>query len=398
VKSSMLVQLKDWLKQLGNPLVYYPKLAKVVGGATAAIFLEYLGQQQGGGTSGWIACAVKDIEAATGLSAREQVLARKQLRDRGILQERLASNSSLRLEFFVNLETLQKKLEVFTRLLFQATPEPPPDEIAIVEASCTPIQPDNTDPFFGARHQKDNRNVIPHYRFAGPWESDEQFEAFQKTLFDYAIAQGFKYPSGWVFKIVDGITKGLISPYWDEFLAAVPLGSTQQAKRDWEVEPGVPYPAFEEERIQYYIHKGEPLESAVAKARAELRNPVVGQDLWDGFLRRCDRLADEAIKAKKLGVQSPYLPPSFTEKPAVSKEKVMQKLTAISSQETLPPSEDAQNSLSPGNSPDEIPPLAVLQTLYRSFLSRSLVEKQIAEHPEWGYAIADGQVIDIYPF
>lgn len=397
------MQLEDWSQQLGSPRAYYPKLAKVVGGTAAAIFLEYLCQQCAGSQAEWTASTVKGIERETGLSAQEQQLARKQLRDRGIVEERLAPSSSSALEFCLNWEMLERKLESFAKLVFDRNAPEPSDPV--VEASGG-----KSDPFFGTPNGESGRglarerNILPDYRFAGPWESSEQFEAFQKALLDYAIAQGFAYPSGWAFKIIDGLTKGLISPYWEEFLAGVPLGSTQQAKRDWEVEPGVPYPAFEEERIQYYIHKGEPLETAVARARAELRNPVVGQDLWEGFLRRCDRIADEALKAKQLGVKVPYLPPSFTEKRVATKETVAQKLAAVTSQPTLQlsPSEPSPEPLEK-SSPDSethcsIPSLAALQTLYNSPLSRAIAEQQIAEHPEWGYVITDGRVVDLYPF
>jgi hypothetical protein len=250
--------------------------------------------------------------------------------------------------------------------------------------------------------------VTPNYQFTGPWESIEQFEAFQRALLEYFKNQGVDNPSGWVFRLIDGISKGLVSPFWDEFIAGIPLGASQKVKRDWEVEPGVPYPAFEEERIQYYIHKGEPLEAAVSKARADLRHPVLGKDLWEGFLRKCDRIADEAIKAKQLGVTTPYLPPSFTNKPQVTKQSVINKLTAISSQVSLTSSSSefpANQNLelpkieeSDTKSASDVPSLAALQNAYKTSMGRTLVEKQIAEHPEWGYGIVDGQVVDLYPF
>jgi hypothetical protein len=31
-------------------------------------------------------------------------------------------------------------------------------------------------------------------------------------------------------------------------------------------------------------------------------------------------------------------------------------------------------------------------------MTRSWVEEQIAKHPEWGYTIVDGEVVDQYPF
>ncbi|MFP3435268.1 hypothetical protein SB781_36515, partial [Paraburkholderia sp. SIMBA_061] len=87
-------------------------------------------------------------------------------------------------------------------------------------------------------------------------KSQQQLEAFQDELLNYAKQQGYSNPGGWVFKIIDSITKGIKSPFWDEFLAGIPLGESQKVQQEWEIEPGVPYPAFESERIQYYVHKG----------------------------------------------------------------------------------------------------------------------------------------------
>ncbi|MDY6781917.1 MAG: hypothetical protein SW833_05090 [Cyanobacteriota bacterium] len=394
----MLVQVEDWSQYLGEPFTYYPKLAKLFGGAIAAIFWGYLYAQQTDAPQEWVGATVRDIEAATGLSAREQELARKQLRDRGLLQERLTPANDSTLEFALDRDSFQKKLEVFGRLVFSATSKSPP------EASQTPAKSTETDPHFPVTRSLIATRVIPNYRFEGPWQSEEQLEGFQTVLFDYAIAQGFQYPGGWVFNQIDRLSKGLKSLYWEEFLQQRPLGSTQKPKRDWEVEPGVPYPAFEEERIQYYVHKGEPLEAAVARARTDLRNPVVGQDLWDGFLRRCDRLADQALKAKELGVASPYLPPSFTAKPLVSKEEVARKLAAVTTRPALnssaevPKSPDSSSEEESSDLPGEIPSLESMQTLYNSPLSRTLAEAQIAQHPEWGYAIVEGRVVDLFPF
>ena len=220
--------------------------------------------------------------------------------------------------------------------------------------------------------------------------------------------QGFTYPSRCVFYEIDNMTKGIISPLWDDFISGNPLGSSQKVKRDWELEPGLPYPAFEEERTQYYIHKGEPLEQAVLKARTDLRNPVLGRDLWEGFLRKCDRIADDAIKAKNLGVATPSLPSSFTEKPQITKESVIKKLGMIAPQFSLESS--SSNLLSAANlaqpeieekaslSVAEIPSIASLQDACKTPMGRNMIEKLIAKNPDWGYEMVDGKIIESIPF
>lgn len=129
--------------------------------------------------------------------------------------------------------------------------------------------------------------------------------------------------------------------------------------------------------------------------------------MWEGFLRKCDRMADEAIKAKQLGVKTPYLPPSFTPKPQVTKQGVINKLSEITPQLSLSSSSDSliNQSLEQENvedeslnSPSNVPLISALQEAYKTPMGRTLVKKQIDEHPEWGYGIVDGQVVDILPF
>ncbi|AFZ20626.1 hypothetical protein [Allocoleopsis franciscana] len=453
-------------RNLGNSTVYYPKLAKVTGGATASILFCQLfhWQSQLSHPDQWVRMTLDEIEKETGLSRLEQEWARSQLIERSLLKERLVKGHSDTLEFWPDIDNLEQRLndfyqESYNNQAFLAQEEIPlqkpnlselplennlnsissqitteafvevvvPKEETIenpsyspknytssshtyeksIEESPSPSRIVKTDKFFPVRRQPVAVKVTPHYQFSGPWESGEQFEEFQRALLEHFKQQGVNNPGGWVFRIVDGMTKGLVSPFWDEFVAGMPLGQSQKVQRDWEIEPGIPYPAFEEERTQYYLQKGEPLEVAVSKARSDLRNPVLGQDLWEGFLRKCDRIADEAIKAKQLGVSIPYLPPSFTPKPPVTKQGVMNKLSEITPQLSLSSSSNSSIDQSlehktiedeSSKLPSNAPPITALQEAYKTPMGRTLVKRQIAEHPEWGYGIVDGQVVDVLPF
>jgi hypothetical protein len=466
------VKLGVLWRNLGNSAVYYPRLAKVTGGATASILFCQLfhWQSQLSHPDQWVRTTLDDIENETGLSRLEQEWARSQLIERSLLKERCVQGHSDTLEFWPDIDTLEQRLNNFFQDNYNISACTPKDEILLqeqeanlselplknslnsvpsqlttealvegvvskeetrenpsysqkistspansfthlseerLEESPTPSRMVKTDKFFPVRRQPVAVKVTPHYQFTGPWESPEQFEEFQRALLEHFKQQGVDNPGGWVFRIVDGMTKGLVSPFWDEFVAGLPLGQSQKVQRDWEIEPGVPYPAFEEERTQYYLQKGEPLEVAVSRARSDLRNPVLGKDLWEGFLRKCDRMADEAIKAKQLGVTTPYLPPSFTHKPQVTKQGVINKLSELTPQLSLSSSSDSpiEQSLEPDNVeeepsklPSNVPPISTLQEAYKTPMGRTLVKRQIAEHPEWGYGIVDGQVVDVLPF
>ncbi|MEG4810632.1 hypothetical protein QUA82_23250 [Microcoleus sp. F8-D3] len=402
-----------FLGNLGNPAIYYPKLATITGGVAASIFLCQLlqWQSQQSNSDEWVKTNSSEIEKATGLNHEEQELARQQLKARSLLKEKSTTPNTDTLELWTDIDAFEEKLNNFWT--------PNPGEI-ITQTSCEnhnrPVEivaktsPSNravkTDKYFGQPRQQIAVAVTPNYRFSGPWNSQEQLHNFQRSLEAYAKERnlGFGNPSGWAFKIIDSMTKGLTSPFWEEFVAGIPLGESQKVKRDWEIEPEVPYPAFEEERIQYYVHKGEPLEAAVSKARADLRNPVLGKDLWEGFLRKCDRLADDALKAKQQGVDTPYLPSSFNEKPQITKDSVMQKLGAIAPQlalnqstsDTIPEPPKLEQKESP--TPAEIPSISSLQKAYNTPLGRSIIEKQIAANPDWGYEIVDGEIVESIPF
>ena len=406
-----------FLGNLGNPAIYYPKLAKITGGVTASIFLcqllQWQAQQSNSGE--WVKTNTGEIEKATGLNREEQELAIKLLKVRSLLKEKSTHPNAETLELCADIDAFEEKLNSFfatnpADIITETLRESNNRSVEIFPETSPPNYVVKSDKFFGEPRQKIAVTVTPNYRFSGPWNSQAELHNFQRTLEEYARVRnlGFGNPSGWAFKIIDSMTKGLTSTFWDEFIAGIPLGESQKVKREWEIEPEVPYPAFEEERIQYYVHKGEPLEAAVSKARADLRNPVLGKDLWEGFLRKCDRIADDALKAKNLGVQTPYLPPSFTEKPQFTKESVMKKLETIAPQLSLKPSTDhtlligtLEQQKSKEKESDlvyEVPSIESLQKACKTPMGRSIVEKQISEHPEWGYEIIDGEIIESIPF
>lgn len=406
------MQIGIFLGSVGNPLIYYPKLAKITGGVTASILLCQLFEWQSQlKKSEWVTTNCDEIEAVTGLNSEEQELAINQLKSRSLLKAKSINYHIYTWELWADIDAFEEILNnYFTGTsddsITQTLPKSLNYPVEIVADNYSSNPNIKTDKFFGQPRKPIAVAVTPNYQFSGPWNSQEQLHNFQRALEAYAKERnlGFGNPSGWAFKIIDSLTKGLTSTFWDEFIAGIPLGESQKVQRDWEIAPEVPYPAFEEERIQYYVHKGEPLEAAVSKARADLRNPVVGKDLWEGFLRKCDRLADDALTAKQQGVETPYLPSSFNEKPRITKDSVMRKLGAIAPQfalnqatsEPTPEPPKIAETVSP--IPAEIPRISALQKAYNTPLGRSIIEKQIAENPDWGYEIIDGEIVESIPF
>ncbi|MGL4375986.1 MAG: hypothetical protein ACRCT1_06075 [Microcoleaceae cyanobacterium] len=214
----------------------------------------------------------------------------------------------------------------------------------------------------------------------------DDLQKFQSELVKYAASQGKSSPEGWAHTVIKNHKSGEISPLWEDFVQGRPLGSGSAIKRDWEIESGEPYPAFKEERIQYWFAKGEPIESATLKAGNELRNPEVAKDLWEGFLRKSDRIANDALKAKYLGA-TPYLPPSFSEGSTVTKESVMAKLEAVASEShSLPaPSESEEPAVKPT--------IEQLQKMFNFAATKGITIRRINENPQWGYEIMGDKVV-----
>ncbi|MEO0948900.1 MAG: hypothetical protein AAFY11_12300 [Cyanobacteria bacterium J06641_5] len=402
--------MQQWWQGLGAPAVYYPRLSAATGGATAALLCGLLLSRSQSGE--WLTLAATEIERETGLTPDEQTRARQLLAARSLLNCREINARNATHQYLLHGDRLERAL--FGNRAPATSPPPRgtqnviplptnPSSPSLTNPSPPPLPdsspPPATDAHFPVRRSPIAVKVTPHYRFTGPWSSETELEAFQRALLAYAQQQGMQNPSGWAFKIVDGLSKGILSPFWEEFHAGVPLGESQKVQRDWEIEPGVPYPAFEEERVQYYVHKGEPLETAIARARAELRDPVKGKDLWDGFLRKCDRLADDALKAQAMGVQTPYLPSAFTARDRPTKENVAAKFARLHPPAPQIQDRDREQSAQPpAQKKEEIPSRDRLQDLYDQPLGKALVERQLAEHPEWGYRLVNGEVVDEMPF
>lgn len=101
------------------------------------------------------------------------------------------------------------------------------------EHSAATMQTPKTDPLLGIgtqstislQRQRAQASIAVNYQFNGPWETPEQFQSFQEQLYEYAKQEGKPSLSEWVFKIIDGITKGIHSPLWDDFKAGRRLGS-----------------------------------------------------------------------------------------------------------------------------------------------------------------------------
>ena len=96
----------DQLLETG-PIAYYRAFAAVAGGVTAGVFLSqlYYWHDRGRDPAGWIYKTQAEWEAETGLTRREQETARRKLRERGLVEEKLAGLPA-RLHYRLNVGRL----------------------------------------------------------------------------------------------------------------------------------------------------------------------------------------------------------------------------------------------------------------------------------------------------
>ncbi|MGZ7175997.1 hypothetical protein ACXKTX_20470 [Burkholderia gladioli] len=101
----------DYLLDLGHPVAYYPGLVKHLGSVNAVLFFSQIFYWQDKAASELgVYKTVEEIEEETGMTYREQVTARKQLVERGVLVE---TNKRLehRVYYRIDLDRLNEMLE-----------------------------------------------------------------------------------------------------------------------------------------------------------------------------------------------------------------------------------------------------------------------------------------------
>jgi len=108
MKKSALFEL------LSSPIAYYATLAKIGGGVTAGVFLSQLIYWTGRSkkADGWLWKNADEMEAETGLTRAEQETARRKLRERGFIQERLAGVPAT-LHYRVDLDAILEAVAQF---------------------------------------------------------------------------------------------------------------------------------------------------------------------------------------------------------------------------------------------------------------------------------------------
>lgn len=108
------MRLTDLFMDLGRPVAYYPKLTAITGGVKETIFLCQLlyWESKQHSKDRWIYKTQAELTEETGLSRYEQETARRNLKRRGFLEEKLAGIPAT-LHFRVNLDRVNDAWEQY---------------------------------------------------------------------------------------------------------------------------------------------------------------------------------------------------------------------------------------------------------------------------------------------
>ena len=108
-KSTISNSKDGLLNVLSSPIAYYVTFAKIAGSVAAGVMLSQLVYWTGKGNNpdGWIWKTAAEMEEETGLTRREQETARRRLRERGFIEERLAGVPAT-LHYRVNLDAVME--------------------------------------------------------------------------------------------------------------------------------------------------------------------------------------------------------------------------------------------------------------------------------------------------
>lgn len=152
------MSFSQYLRQLGQPIAYYPQLAKPLGGVTAAILFGQLFFWQDKTTNPLgVYKTQAELEQETGLSRREQETARKKLVELGILIE-----THKRLEHRIYFKLDLAKFDALMADIREATNPPFPNGTSEHSPMAeSDIREATNPPFVNTEITTENTNNIP---------------------------------------------------------------------------------------------------------------------------------------------------------------------------------------------------------------------------------------------
>ena len=195
-----------------------------------------------------------------------------------------------------------------------------------------------------------------------PWTSLEQFRSFYRALIASPYVRRMaKNLEALVNRIVAELKQGVPHPFWDDFIAGRPIGSS--TRQEWQMPDGSPHPDFIEYLAEKLIkgNNTQTREIAIAEALRIAKDPETARFFWKECKVSLVNAKARTERERALGVSNPVTPtwthervePTIEEAAAASMEikGINQQTTmaieaAISSQAQLE-SASQQKSIAP---------------------------------------------------
>ena len=168
--------------------------------------------------------------------------------------------------------------------------------------------------------EKTKPGTKPKKKNLAPWKDRGELKQFHRVLIETLPIVANSYsPQGLAQVIIGKLRRGEPHPYWDDFKAGLPIGTSLQ--KEWEVKPGVPYPMFLEYLAEKLKGGHDGTEKAYQAALKILEQPQQAQVFWSQFKRSLINVSEQVERDRALGVSHPHTPVWTRERVEPSKEE-----------------------------------------------------------------------------
>ena len=174
-----------------------------------------------------------------------------------------------------------------------------------VEPEVLPVKPKSK-----RRQKKTPKGTKPQQDFGlAPWKSLEQFRKFYRALIASPYVRRMaKNLEALVSRIVADLKQGVPHPFWDDFIAGRPIGSSTRC--EWQNEVGDPHPKFIEYLAEKLIkgNNTQTREIAIAEALKIASDPRQAKFFWKEFKIVLNNISERISEDRALGISTPNIP------------------------------------------------------------------------------------------
>ena len=160
------------------------------------------------------------------------------------------------------------------------------------------------------RQRKTSKGTKPSFDGGlAPWTSLEQFRKFYRALVASPYVRRMaKNLEALVNRIVTELKQGVPHPFWDDFIAGRPIGSSTRC--EWQMPDGSPHPDFIEYLAEKLIkgNNTQTREIAIAEALRIAKDPETARFFWKECKVSLVNAKARTERDRALGVANPVTP------------------------------------------------------------------------------------------